>query len=388
MTASAVRSRAAAVAATGLPPRSPAEAVTAPDPVPDGVWPGLLSVLADQGLTGLAVAAVQAGTLPLENGQLDDLLDRHQLAMALTLELERALLEVWEAFDAAGIEAVVLKGAGTAHHAYPDPALRPFRDVDVLVRTSQWRDACRVLARLGYQRVRPEPRAGFDERFGKAATHRGPDGLWVDLHRTLVLGPFGLWLEPDGLFAHTAPFELAGTVLRRLDTTVLLLHACLHATLGNWPPRLLPLRDVAQLAVRNDVDWVLLARLTRQWRLTAPVADGLRAAARTLQMTVPTAARPLLDHTPRRWERRALAAYHSRQPGRLGVALATLQAIPGIRPRLAYLRSLLAPDADFLETRTGGAGAAAYLRRWAVPLRWLAAGLRRVARRLLSRMRP
>src|SRR5437879_3101885 len=82
---------------------------------------------------------------------------------------------------------------------------------------------------LGFTRPRPEPRPGFSERFGKAATHRGVDGLELDLHRTLVVGPFGLWLEPDELFEHAILFHLWGRELRRLDDTALVLHACLNA---------------------------------------------------------------------------------------------------------------------------------------------------------------
>ena len=37
-------------------------------------------------------------------------------------------------------------------------------------------------------------------RFGKAICHSDQEGLQVDLHRSLVVGPFGMWMRPDELF--------------------------------------------------------------------------------------------------------------------------------------------------------------------------------------------
>ncbi len=48
----------------------------------------------------------------------------------------KALAEALVAFQTAGIDVLVLKGAALAHLVYPQPGLRPMRDVDVLVSRS------------------------------------------------------------------------------------------------------------------------------------------------------------------------------------------------------------------------------------------------------------
>ncbi|MDQ3932442.1 MAG: nucleotidyltransferase family protein [Actinomycetota bacterium] len=354
-------------AAIGLPGANGEDPVS----VPEDDWPNVLSKLSSQRLTGLALAGVDSGELLLADGQLQDLLDRHRQSMSLALELERVLVAVGSRFAGAGLEFVVLKGPALARSFYPDPTLRPFVDLDLLVRTRDWRRACDLLAELGYQRVQPEPRSGFDERFGKAAAHRSAKGLWIDLHRTLVVGPFGLWLDPEELFEGSTPLVLADRTFRRLADTTALLHACMHASLGLWPPLLLPVRDVAQVSSVGDLDWELFLERARRWRLQAVVRHAFRTDSDVLGLPPPQQAREVVTEAPRARESRALEAYFGGTRSR-GVALATLHAIPGIRAKGAYIRALLLPQRDFLAVRAGRGRRASYLRRWLVPFRWFA----------------
>lgn len=342
-----------------------------PVPVAGERWRSLLARLVAQRLTGLAVAAAEAGWLRLADRQANELLGAHRAAMLSALRLEQKLLSLTAAFEEAALDVVALKGPAVAHAFYPEPSWRPFGDLDLLVRTRDWRRACGLLSELGCHRALPEPRRGFDERFGKGATHDGGDGIQVDLHRTLVLGPFGLWLDPDELFERTVRFELAGTWLQRLDDTVSLLHASLHASLGARPPLLMPLRDVAQITERGAVAWGDLADLAVRWRIRAAIRYAFLAASEQLGFTPPEEARPIMTTEPDPTEQRALQAYTTARRARGGTALATIRAIPGLRAKGSYVRALLLPDPAFLEARGGGRGTLTYLQRWAIPVRWL-----------------
>lgn len=354
------------IAAVGLPGVDQADGRLE---VPVDRWPGVLDRLIHQRLTGIAVSGVKAGQLELhEQGRLE-LFDAHRRAMVLVVGLERKLLEITGALEKEGVDALALKGAAFAHTFYPSPTWRTYGDVDVLVRTDDWRTACGVLSSLGFRRLVPEPRPGFDERFGKGATHEDGDGYQVDLHRTLALGPFGLWLEPDGLFAGTAELAIGGRTLRRLDDTLSLLHACMHASLGRKEPLLMPLRDVLQITWSGRVDWAALEDHARRWRLSGPVSYALRTSSTTLHTRLPNEARSCATARVGYLERSVLTAYTSGRRDAGGTSLTTLVAIHGARARAAYLRALLFPDREFLAARTGGSGS--YRRRWHVPMAWL-----------------
>jgi hypothetical protein len=333
-------------------------------------WPLFLPTLYQQRLTGFAVAAAEAGSITFSSEQAEELLEHHRDAMLQVLALERHLVTLSAALEDAGVEMVLLKGSALAHTVYPDPSWRPFADLDFLVRGQDFQRAIEVLADRGFTRALPEPRARFDVRFGKAAELYGQDGLSIDLHRTLVVGPFGLWIDVDELFTGTDPFILGGRTLRRLDDASLFLHACVHASLGWWPPLLMPVRDVAQVASYAEVDWDLVAERTRRWRLATVVRHAVETASDLLGASFPEEAMALSAIPSRRRERRALDAYITNKRQRGGTATSTIRAIPGLPAKIAYARALLFPDRAFLSARQRN-GRPSYLRRLAIPIRWL-----------------
>lgn len=335
-------------------------------------WRRFFGMVGRQRLNGLALAAVEAGQLDLADWQLQSLLELQREAMIRALTLERTLVSLAASFESAGLDVIVLKGPALAHTLYPDPAWRPFGDLDLLVRTDDWDDACALLSDVGFTRRYREPRPGFSKRFGHTALHIGEDGVEVDLHRTLVAGPFGLWMEPEELFDHIDTFRLGGRTIRRLDDSGLFLNACVHASLGFKPPLLLPLRDVAQTVMTGDVDWNVIRDWSGRWRLSAVLQHACSAASESLDVTFPEQARTSLGPLPGRRERRALEAYTTERRSRGGKALAAIQAIPGWRGKIAYVSALLVPRREFLQTQAAEGAAPSYLRRWLTPIRWLA----------------
>ena len=336
--------------------------------MPWEAWRPFLASLDMQRLTGIALAAVESGALVLDEGQREDLIAHHGEAMVWALVVERKLLSLGDRLADAGIEVVALKGPTMAHTVYPDPSWRPFGDLDLLVRTSDWRRAMGLLKSLGFGRSFPEPRVGFDERFGKAAVHTNGDGIEIDLHRTLAMGAFGEWIRPEDLFSRTATFRLGSRTIRRLDDTALLLHACVHATLGWNPPLVWPLRDVLQIAHRGRVAWEEAAELAGRWRMRAVFHYALTTASQTLAVDLPVDARRVLDRDqPTRREVAAMRAYL--RPGGAD-PMRALRAIRGIRARVAYAWMLLFPSREFLAARQG-TERGSYVRRWSVPVRRL-----------------
>jgi hypothetical protein len=360
------RDAARAVAGFGLEGRRDAGPIL----VADVDWPSFTGRLWGEKLTGLAVAAERAGTLPLSSEQTDDLLERHRRAMAWSLRIEQRLLDLDARLVGAGIPYAVLKGPAMAHTAYEDPSLRGFGDLDVLVRGRDFGRACLVLGEMGFRRNIPEPRPGFDERFGKAATHSHEgDSMEIDLHRTLVLGPFGLWIDPEALLDRAVTFTLAGREIPRLDETGMLLNVAMHAALG-WPPALLPLRDVLQVSRAPGVDWSALADMASRWRLSAVLAHAFQTAEDTLGAPAPPEASALSNHRTTPGQMRALRNYLEARRGVGGTAVSTLRAIPRLRDKAAYVRALAFPQRTFMDDRYRNGSRSSYGRRLMMPGRW------------------
>jgi hypothetical protein len=337
--------------------------------VPQIRWPSLLEALTRWNLSGLAVAAVRTGDLEITDEQKEELFTRHRSAMIHVLELERTLLSLGRSLEAIGVRHTVLKGPALAHTMYPDPSWRPFSDLDLLVGADDWPRTRELLAAAGFRRRLPEPRPGFDRRFGKAATHCDADGIEVDLHRTLVLGPVGLWIDPGEMASHGTGFELGGRHFERFDDTGLLLNACLHATLGWSPPLPIPLRDIGQILSVGRIDWDRFDGWVDRWHLRAVMRTSFVAAAGAFGQTLPDRARAYEEIGPSPAEERVLRSYTTDRRRPASLAISTLRAIPGVRSKVAYAGGLLMPDRAFLTARGGR-----YLRRWRVPLAWFRGG--------------
>ena len=325
-------------------------------PLPDGTWAELLAHSRGQRLTGFLALAVRDGALCTRPDQAAQADTAHREAMGTVLVLERLLLDTADLLAGEGIAVRVLKGSSLAHLDYPAPELRSFGDVDLLVRSEQFDDAVTALARAGHRRRFPQPRPGFDRRFSKGTSFVTDAGTEIDLHRTFVMGPFGLTMKLDDLWARASTFRVGGVQLCALGREERFLHSCFHASLGDNPPRLLALRDVAQVLLDGRLDLYLVRALAASWQADAVLARAVQLAwhAFGLDSAVSPLAAWAMAYRPDHHERRALAAYTDPHGGYAARSAAALRAVPGVRDKAAYLRALAFPARDYVDPRHSG----------------------------------
>ncbi|MDQ3972762.1 MAG: nucleotidyltransferase family protein [Actinomycetota bacterium] len=332
-------------------------------PLDDAAWRKLLAKVRAHRLAGHLADALAEGALAATETQVDEAVELHVDAMARVVILERVLLEATEILERTGVRHRVLKGSALAHTAYPNPSLRVYTDVDLLAASEDFDTAVAALGAAGYRRNWPQLRPGFDRRFGKAATLTGDSGQ-IDLHRTFLMGPFGLTVDLPSLFETATAFEVGGRRLLALGPEERFLHACYNAALGDVPPRLVSLRDVAQMLLHVAevaLDHRRVLDLARRWRGEAVVARAVTMAWDTFGLAdvVPLSVWAR-RYEPARAEQRALDSYLKRR-SYTAKALASLWVIPGVGAKTAYLRAVVLPDRAFL--RIHDRGYASWLRR-------------------------
>jgi hypothetical protein len=310
------------------------------------------------GLTGLLTAAAQDGAVILSDDQHAELAEANLDAQAAAVRLEQRLLEVSDLLRSRSIEHRVLKGAATAHLDYPDPELRPFSDIDLLIHSRDFDKAVMALEAFGGARRFAEPRPGFAARFSKAVCVVSDDGIEVDLHRSLAEGPFGLAMAPEELFDASEAFVLADRKLQALGADERLIHACCHAVLGRPEPELRPQRDVAQLGLSESVDRDRVERLSRRWRCGAVVAQAIRLSWRTLALPVDDPWHQwAVGYSPDRFERRALT-YYGETPSQSYArqAIGGTLAVRGLGDKVRYAFALALPQRSYVGSRDRGYG--------------------------------
>lgn len=288
------------------------------------------------GGTGAGAGGVSAGRRSVGGGNPPSEAAR-LAAFAFAVDLVSA--EVWGAFEAAEVAAVLLKGPAIAAWLYPGEG-RLYADTDLLVRAADWGRAGRVLARLGFAEdasVRDHARIGGA---GSVPWERHRDGAVVDLHRSL----FGLGVtgEAEVWAAFTAGGEtlaVGGAQVRVPPRPARLLHIALHAVQHGATAAAKPMLDLERAVERAPEPlWREAAALAARLGAAPEFAAGLRLtpAGAQLAATIGVAA-----------EGSATARL---RVGRVPTAegFGELAATTGLPAKLALLRAELFPGAAFM----------------------------------------
>jgi len=207
------------------------------------------------GLIGPALVARR----DLPAGLTEMLKDTWRSAALKTLILQAETLRVTSALEAAGIEAVVLKGLAFSQQFHDDPLARISRDIDLLVRPAASAASQEVLRSLGYNRSSREQGTGENAIEFSSPTARLPVELHVDLRDLYVCFPAeAVWREQ---LLVEVPFGRG--VLRTLRPEFAVSYAAYHASKHFWH-RLFWLGDIAAAIRRDDIDWRLAWDLSRR----------------------------------------------------------------------------------------------------------------------------
>jgi hypothetical protein len=151
-----------------------------------------------------------------------------------------------------------------AHLVYPEPGLRPMRDIDLLVNEAQMVQAQQVLAGLGFHA--PLPDNNLRDKHLAPAT-RQTDGLTVtvELHHNLFESFQLVSMAFDDLTSVPLAFQLGDTPAETLGCEDMLWHLCQHVAYhaSIWEPiRLIWVADIVGFAERfvDETDWDRVAR--------------------------------------------------------------------------------------------------------------------------------
>jgi len=246
-------------------------------------WDALLSDAEQHGLETLLLAHVRESGVELPAAVETRLKVRYLQHAHAAAVRARVLAGVLDAFEDAGIPALLLKGAALAHLVYPSPVLRPMRDVDLLVPERDADRAWRCLQDRGFERSGKDPGPGHHHLH---ALSLGVDGetVTVEIHRQpLDAVPFVPRLTYGELASRAQTFQIGGRLARTLGPEDMLWHIYAHGFLVcvlRPDPRLIALADLtAALAAWDGV--LDRDRLRHLYPRLARALPRLREAAGT-----------------------------------------------------------------------------------------------------------
>lgn len=210
-----------------------------------------------------------------------------------TMQMEKQLSVLLNAFQHAGIDILILKGPALARSVYPDPATRPSSDLDILIKPSQVKRAGALLLELGYKRktkrFTPFLKDIYnDDLFSppeKARHFRGIELHW-DLYichgETREVGV-------EDLFQRAVELKTPSLTMSILHPIDALIYAAIN--IRNHLPRnrLTWIYDTALLAgqLRKADDWKILQQRCVEWRGRNVLETALKLSRDWVGISIP-----------------------------------------------------------------------------------------------------
>ena len=281
-------------------------------------WEALVPRAEAHGLAPLLRAHLRASGVAPPAGVASQLLGLAALHRRRAADQEAALGGVLAALAEVDVSPLLLKGAVLARLIYPEPALRPMADLDLLVAPNDLDRAWRALLRLGFSESPPPP-SRTAEKHRAATRESGGVMVSVELHFEL-LAPEGGRTDPraawSSLVASAITLDVAGHSARTLGPTRFLWNLCRHLRAHAdvfTPLRLVWIADVVAFAERfvAEIDWPNLRerdpeviRTLSLLDAVVPLAPAVRAAT-GLELAGTQSGREWADFTG--WPRHSLA---------------------------------------------------------------------------------
>ncbi len=100
---------------------------------------------------GITLLAADLNEIPLSLKPL--LKQRRAMAIANELIKQAAMVQLFNAFTAAGIDSIMFKGSALAYSVYKKPSLRPRSDTDILISSKDKAHFDRVFAEQGFNKL-------------------------------------------------------------------------------------------------------------------------------------------------------------------------------------------------------------------------------------------
>ncbi len=298
----------------------------------------------------------------LKTTGMDDLLP-HQVMLQLEMtyysvfarnvSYYKELNEILDCFRRSGMQVVILKGAALGEILYPDMSLRPFNDIDLLIKRQNLFKAENELLRMGYKNTVKERRQGHGREFGDHFTYlkQGTTPLYVELHTHLFPSAYDQRAEVNGLWDRAITAQIGGVSGLILSTEDMVLHLCAHVFGHGFPLRLLWLCDLALIISRHgeSLNWKLMEKRAKTLDVHRIVGFVLEQVKQTFDMPLPRGAASWLESCELNRIEKLLFVNESCRV--IWYYVLKLRSIRIVRDKLRFIMGRIFPCRDYIMWR-------------------------------------
>ncbi|MEL7657439.1 MAG: nucleotidyltransferase family protein, partial [Bacillota bacterium] len=239
---------------------------------------------------------------------LDFLRQKYQENALNALSMTGETVNLVKCLEKHGVCAVVLKGMPLAWYLYGDIAIRPSRDIDILVTPDKIKTVQDILKSEGYRTILPEHnltarqlqillKSDHGRHFGYRHSKKN---IFVELHWKLG---HALSMPVE---RNIKKIEVPGGLLPVLADEEWLLYLILHGADHAWF-RLRWLVDIVKFIQRGDTDWKKVEIMAEYAGMQSFLHQGLLLANRLLAVPLPPYFQSILPHDRTAWKLACMA---------------------------------------------------------------------------------
>lgn len=325
-----------------LAPLVPATEISKPEAEPNQLdseaSAALITLCQNNRLSPILGDAVHSGRIVLAEDSLPKLFTSIEHFLATQLRVEQQSMAVIDALLDASIDFRVLKGFATGYLDYPNPAMRPVGDLDILIRPDDMPAALGIVSSIEGGSLHAPPRNDW------RVTHAIPfrvGGVEIDLHHRLLHQAAGHCAARLDLFAEPDQFTIVGRHVCGLPPWLRLLQAAAQNVLGGYQQLSSDL-DVSRLAHHVPAALPRANEAGLGW----VAAEGIRRSQEKLAWGPPLSTKTRATWSDSRFEQ----LYGNKASSVMQRAAFELASAP-MSIRVAIIRGVIRPGAQYLDRR-------------------------------------
>ena len=318
-------------------------------------WQKILAYAEDQFVLPLLYRNLNGSSvLPTE---LEESLRSTYLETArINLSHVQSLKELLVLFRNDQIDCIVLKGLSLAVGLYGNIAVRPSRDIDLLLHLEDIPSALKHTLSVGYQFYNVPLNRESDLQFENEILLYNPESeIFLELHWSLFDSPhYQSKLDLSWFWNPRIPVNVGTTTIMSLAAEANLIYLCGHLVYHHKGNELLWLNDIAELISQSQVffDWETIIEKAGEFQLTLPIRQVLEHIRRYWRVPVPEEVLQALNHNQvSDEEKRVFAALMGGRPSAGKQFWIDFISLSGWEKRFNYALSSLFPSFEYMRER-------------------------------------
>jgi hypothetical protein len=279
--------------------------------------------------------------------------------LAQEKKARRQIKELKEMLDPAGVPFILLKGASAMIRLYPQPGLRTFVDLDILIPVDKADQFKRAMTMAGYRPLSAR-NSREDEELLKFDAHLDPlskeEGIMIEAHVN-ILGVKGHYsvANPDAWHGKEDT-STDGTNIEHLNAEHFIIHTLLHYSRHLSHEGFAEIKwliDLLFAVEKWKIDWSKVRDISRKWGVEKDVLPVIATLNQYWQTRIPSpiASEPIALNALVQGVEGRQKEYYAKLPASYLERLMKLRKLPDKTSQVRYALHLFFPTQENLRWR-------------------------------------